>query len=346
MRYPFTAVRGVSSTFADHLKEPGRAGVPGTDYLTIWKTDKGVALCDGAFREWLDGNGTKYCSFFSGVPMSIAGINLPVGTRWDFLHCDTVYAPNSAELKPVKEGEAMFLCGNTGYVLPKPTPERPWAGSHTHVSIRPHWQQKDWIDPQPIMDALAQIKPQSAPVETTPTPVVDQKVEEIVKQRDEALEREKQATKDLEAAKAEVATKTADFEAKIADLSQQVYDLTTIDTPTGYVSEDALASIAEETVDVDGLLGRWGKFVDDHVKSQTLKSILKYDIFVVVGSTVGTVAAVGVAPVAKQYLGIDVSPDLAVGIGVVLGVVGKLLLTRYDRNKDGKLDEQDFTVLS
>jgi len=103
------------------------------------------------------------------------------------------------------------------------------------------------------------------------------------------------------------------------------------------VNTELVTTIAEESVNVDGFLTKYANFIDSRVKSQTLRSILKYDLFVYVGTVLGTVSLVLLFPKAPSEL---------ITIGALLqGIVYKLLLTRYDTNKDGKLDKSDFQVI-
>jgi murein DD-endopeptidase MepM/ murein hydrolase activator NlpD len=51
----------------------------------------------------------------------------------------------------IKKGEEIGKVGNTGYVIPAPTPKNPLAGTHLHFSIKrndtPNPDYKDYIDP-------------------------------------------------------------------------------------------------------------------------------------------------------------------------------------------------------
>jgi hypothetical protein len=100
---------------------------------------------------------------------------------------------------------------------------------------------------------------------------------------------------------------------------------------------DILENVVEETIEVDGILNRWGSFVDRTFKSKTLRSILKYDVFVLIGFTI---------PYAVLHLS-EITNDTGIitAVSILLGVVSKLLTTRYDRNKDGKLDKSDMVIL-
>lgn len=94
--------------------------------------------------------------------------------------------------------------------------------------------------------------------------------------------------------------------------------------------------IKESTADL-GLMGKYGAFIDKHVKSNRLRSILKYDIFVLLGSILGTITIAVLLP--------NVNGAALAILTAIQGIAYKLLVTNYDRNKDGKLDIQDTQVL-
>lgn len=100
---------------------------------------------------------------------------------------------------------------------------------------------------------------------------------------------------------------------------------------------DVGTKIAEESVDFQGPLNRWAEFIDNHFQSKTLRSLLKYDIFVYIGTILGGISLPLLLPQADQRLLLIPT--------IVIGIVGKLLVTRYDTNKDGILDMTDTQVL-
>lgn len=110
----------------------------------------------------------------------------------------------------------------------------------------------------------------------------------------------------------------------------------TRDIEFGLVSNVA-TTIVEETVAGSGLLTKYSNFIDNHFKSKTLRSLLKFDIFVLIGSALSGVSLIALFPNIDGRI-------LTVGT-IALGVIIKMLTTRYDSNKDGKLDINDTEVL-
>lgn len=118
--------------------------------------------------------------------------------------------------------------------------------------------------------------------------------------------------------------------------------------------DDLAVDIIQETTHGSNVLQRWANFIDQKVKSKTLQSILKYDIFVLIGwflslPTIGLLLTnSGISDTISQLLSpaFTIPPltitSLAVGVTAVLF---KLLVTRYDTNKDGRLDFTDTIVL-
>jgi hypothetical protein len=117
---------------------------------------------------------------------------------------------------------------------------------------------------------------------------------------------------------------------------------------------DLTSAIVEQTVEGTGLLQRWADFIDKNVKSKIFQSILKYDVFVLIGALLSTptvgfwLAHSGISDRISELLSpaFTISPLTITGLAVgVAAVLFKLLVTRYDTNKDGKLDLKDTIVL-
>lgn len=78
----------------------------------------------------------------------------------------------------VKKGQQIGLSGNSGFVLPKPTPQDPNAGAHLHFGFRPaHYDMNNgfggYVDPIPKLQQLIH--------STTPMPDFSQYNEKIVR---------------------------------------------------------------------------------------------------------------------------------------------------------------------
>ena len=102
------------------------------------------------------------------------------------------------------------------------------------------------------------------------------------------------------------------------------------------LSETGLA-ILEESIDVDGWLNKWAHFVDTKIKSNTLKSILKYDIFVIFG--------IGLVNLSVYTQDIEMQGWQQAALSGTIAIAIKLVSTRYDTNKDGVLNNADFVIL-
>jgi hypothetical protein len=124
---------------------------------------------------------------------------------------------------------------------------------------------------------------------------------------------------------------------------------------TGIITEVA-ADIINETIKGSGLLSKWNNFVELHFKSDILQSILKYDIFVILGwllslPTIGVILQNSEMPQKvvnffNPLFGYSLTPQLFVaGVIGIMGIAVKLLLTRYDTNLDGKLNIEDTQIL-
>ncbi len=127
---------------------------------------------------------------------------------------------------------------------------------------------------------------------------------------------------------------------------------------TGIIT-NVTTEVIKETLQGSGLLTKWNNWIQVNIKSKTLQSILKYDIFVVLGwflslPTIGvwflnSGMALKVAniinPIAKS-LGYNITATSITALLVgSLGIVVKLLITNYDTNKDGKFNLNDTKVL-
>lgn len=115
-------------------------------------------------------------------------------------------------------------------------------------------------------------------------------------------------------------------------------------------ASDFFVEVVEETVRGLGLMNWWYQFVQSKVKSEKLRSILLYDIFTVLG-WLCSLPTVGVwltqSGIASEISRLTTIPELTI-IGLATGTTAaifKLLVTRYDTNKDGKLDLSDTLVL-
>lgn len=75
----------------------------------------------------------------------------------------------------VEKGQPIAICGNSGYVLPAPTPQNPNNGTHVHLSFQTqagNW--KSHIDPtQFLLDCISE---PTTPAPTPPTTDPDAKV--------------------------------------------------------------------------------------------------------------------------------------------------------------------------
>jgi len=160
---------------------------------------------------------------------------------------------------------------------------------------------------------------------------------EIANKDDELLKLRQQMDNALYEAKFEAEEEIANLEAELAaaKAKRDLLELSASEEDLLEHYEDLTSTIVEESVEVDGLLNKYGAFIDKHIKSKTLRSVLKYELFVVLGMVLSA-PTLGVFLVSR-----GVSEQLATGAVFGAGVIVKLLLTRYDKNEDGKLDLQD-----
>lgn len=138
MRYPFNGTYPVTRPFGGkpdpvYANYPGSTH-PGTDYAVPANTpllaamDGTVTVCDRP-KDLKTGRG-KEVSIAQGV--------LDVNT----CHMNQITVNNG---QFVREGQQIGLSGNTGYVLPAPTPAKPNAGAHLHFEVLENGK---YVDPE------------------------------------------------------------------------------------------------------------------------------------------------------------------------------------------------------
>ncbi len=82
------------------------------------------------------------------------------------------------------------------------------------------------------------------------------------------------------------------------------------------------------------MFDKYNKFIDSKIENNVLKSVLKYDIFVLIGS---------VLPFIIMLIPqIDIDPTIKSGISLIIGIVFKILVTNFDKDGDGNLDSDDI----
>jgi hypothetical protein len=146
LKYPFDQQYPVTSTYQDHLNDTatGRNTFPGTDYA-VWYEHPISAICNGKQLYWTDsalGNDAVFLWGYKGEEW-----------RLDFAHnASTTYTGSGA--KQVSKGDVLASAGNTGFVIPTPTSSNPYAGTHSHVSLRKTRNLGEFYDPKPLMDAM------------------------------------------------------------------------------------------------------------------------------------------------------------------------------------------------
>lgn len=101
--------------------------------------------------------------------------------------------------------------------------------------------------------------------------------------------------------------------------------------------EDLFADILNEEQKTGGLIEKWGQIIDSRIGNRILRSILKYDIFVMLGA--GLAAAIAFIP------SLGVNAYIATLLTTLAGIVIKLLIPVYDTNKDGSLTIDDTLIL-
>lgn len=307
MIYPFPIRYRVTSSYTAHLQRNPPSKMPGTDYATPIGTPI-YAIEDG----WLQIEPAN--TMLGAVAISLTSVG---GARkWVLVHLSRVVGA----ARNVKQGELIGYTGNTGRT----------TGAHTHISLRKPWNGQ-WFDCESDLASYPLKTSLQNPIESTVTSQAIQDAQNKQRELQAALEQQKQA-----------------YDLKLAEIERQKAEIDQLEAIVSFKvsdSADLPAQIVTETVDVDGLFSRWGGFVDQYVKSQTLRSILKYDMFVYIGAVFSYVLAIGVSPYLLQQ-GLEVSNGAATLISLVLGIAIKILLTRYDTNKDGQLTKADFETIS
>jgi len=157
---------------------------------------------------------------------------------------------------------------------------------------------------------------------------------------------------DIQNQKNDLLNKEADLQGKLSQYQ------TALTVDTGIIT-NVTTEIIKETLQGTGLLTKWDNWIQLNIKSATLRSILKYDVFVVLGwflslPTIGlwflnsgTAQKVAnlISPISNS-LGYNITaPSITALLVGSLGIVVKLLLTNYDTNKDGKFNLKDTQVL-
>lgn len=81
------------------------------------------------------------------------------------------------------------------------------------------------------------------------------------------------------------------------------------------------------------LINKYGELVDK-IDSKPIQSILKYDIFVLIGSILPYLIMM-----LPQF---QISDQWKALISLIVGIVLKILITRFDSDGDGDLDGDDI----
>lgn len=137
-------------------------------------------------------------------------------------------------------------------------------------------------------------------------------------------------------------TKTL-LEDKLADVNKELGDLEahSVRLPEASELADVLTNVIVEEAKARGIKAKWHAFVDAHVKSDYLKSLLKYDWFYLVAGFIAIFSALAAA-----YQGENA---VVLGIisvwGTIAGQVMKYLVTNNDKNGDGKIDINDLNLV-
>lgn len=147
IRKPFEGNFPITQKFGenpDYYKSSGYAGHFGVDFATPYGTP--IFACDS-------GEVTR-SGFTTGN-----GYFIEIKHAWgSSLYLHFKETPKKKVGDKVKASELIGLSGNTGAVIPQPTKEKPFAGSHLHFSLKingvinPDF--KNWIDPLPFLQDL------------------------------------------------------------------------------------------------------------------------------------------------------------------------------------------------
>jgi hypothetical protein len=151
---------------------------------------------------------------------------------------------------------------------------------------------------------------------------------------------------ELEATKkAEIDRITAEKSLEIAELESKLElakrDLGLLNGEQIEEVIEIATDLAIEEIKSRGAKARWHEFIDTYIKSDYLRSFLKYDWFYVVMGVVGFYVYLS-----QQYTGDN---DLVLGL-ISLGAsiaaqVSKYVVTNHDTNKDGKIDFNDLHIV-
>lgn len=331
--FPFDKRYPITSDYKGHLSRGSKT--PGIDFATPMISPI-VAPFDGWMQQETSG-------FAGAIALSVTSKDKTV--KYFIAHLSSVVGSH----REVKEGDLIGYTGNSGNVLvyrngewvtPTTQERANGAGAHSHICGKRPWNGK-WYDVLPELNSM--------PVKTNVIPQIpsidlaayQKQIDDLKKELDETIASNKADITKLEV---EVISRQSEIESLIRKNSElQVYANQYNLQLDNIV--DITSNIVQESIDLNGLLDKWGIFVDKHFKSQTLQSLLKYDLITGLLISISTVLAVGVAPYLRQ-LGIEINDTLAFGIGTGLGVLFKVLKVRYDRNGDGKITNEDYTVLS
>jgi hypothetical protein len=235
----------------------------------------------------------------------IADIYIRMG--WDIENLGLIKKHNEFVARACPGGLSIDRIRNRVYEILHPEPEKPP------------------IDDDKIKEAAEKLKEEYT-----------KKVEEYKKMATDLEESQAKNTKLLKGLK-EVAKNNVELRKEIAVAEAEVETVRNINITINNNGVNVLYKVVEESIDVEGILNKWKHFVDSTFKSNTLRSILKYDIFVLLGI---------VLPQIPIYLsGLNLPVEVVAGLSAVSGIGTKLLVTRYDTNEDGKLDKSDLKTL-
>lgn len=138
---------------------------------------------------------------------------------------------------------------------------------------------------------------------------------EMLKLEAESNERIEMLTKELEAEK----TKAESLKNSISNFNNE--DL------------EFFGDLAVKELEARGFFNKYSNLIDKFFKSKDVRSFFKYDVFVYIGAAISGISLTTLFP--------TLPTEITTMGTVVLGVIFKMLLTRYDRNKDGILDIRD-----
>lgn len=111
-------------------------------------------------------------------------------------------------------------------------------------------------------------------------------------------------------------------------------------------TQEVVANVIEETIEENNIIGKYYNFVDNklvnlplikYLPDQVVRSLFKYDIFVGLGMLI-SYGLITYIP------GLDISAEFKLYISFTLGTIQKILISRFDKNKDGQLTGDDLIV--